>query len=349
MLKVLLDTLPLGTGHAARGIGSYTRSLLEELEKDTDLVVFRSSLSDEQEQDKPDVIHYPFFDLFYSTLPLVKRGPTVVTVHDVIPLRYPEHYKPGIKGKIRLAKQKVALSSVDAVITDSESSKRDIANFLAVPEKKIHVIYLAANKELEPQSEYAVTKVRKKYSLPKNYLLFVGDINYNKNIPQLIKTLKYLPEKIHLVCVGKNFYPQPIPEWQWVEQQIALSNVEDRVHFLTDILVEATDELSALYSGALSYIQPSLYEGFGLPVLEAMRCKTPVIASNVSSLPEVAGDHAVLVEPTAEAFSQAAQEILNWSKTKRQKLLSAASAWQKSFSWKKTAEETKKVYTKVAQ
>ena len=66
MLKVLLDTLPLGTGHAARGIGSYTRSLLEELEKDTDLVVFRSSLSDEQEQDKPDVIHYPFFDLFYS-------------------------------------------------------------------------------------------------------------------------------------------------------------------------------------------------------------------------------------------------------------------------------------------
>ncbi|MCA9369309.1 glycosyltransferase family 4 protein, partial [Candidatus Woesebacteria bacterium] len=191
--------------------------------------------------------------------------------------------------------------------------------------------------------------VRKKYGIPKQYLLYVGDINYNKNIPQLIKTLKYLPENIHLVCVGKNFFPQEITEWQWVEQQLALSDVADRVHFLTNILVDAKDELSALYSGAIAYIQPSLYEGFGLPVLEAMRCKVPVISSNRSSLPEVAGEHALLVEPTAESFAQSVEEIIQWSKTKRTQWVSAASTWQKSFTWQKTAEETKAIYQKVAR
>ena len=345
MITVLMDTLPLGTGHAARGIGSYTRNLLEQLEDTRDLTILRSS-SVTDSSNKPDIIHYPFFDLFFNTLPLIKTAKTVVTIHDVIPLVYPEHYRPGLKGKLRFQLQKLSLKTVSAVLTDSEHSKKDIISYLGVPEDKIHVVYLAANPELEPVSEYAVTKLRKKYSLPKQYLLYVGDINYNKNIPQLIKTLKFLPESVHLVCVGKNFQPQDIPEWHWVEQQTALSNVSERIHFLPSILVDAADELSALYSGALAYIQPSLYEGFGLPVLEAMRCKTPVISSNRSSLPEVAGAEAMLVEPTAEAFAAAVLEVMEWSMTKREKIVSSASRWQRTFSWKKTAQQTHEVYQK---
>ncbi|NCS97954.1 MAG: glycosyltransferase family 4 protein [Candidatus Pacebacteria bacterium] len=346
MLTVLIDTLPLGTGHAARGIGSYTRNLLHELEEFNDISVVKSSAEDQPKH--IDVVHYPFFDLFFDTLSVIRKVKTVVTIHDVIPLIFPEFYPAGVKGKLRFNKQKLALKFVSAVITDSESSKKDIIKHLGVPESKIHVIYLASNPSLEPQSEYAIAKVRKKYALPKQYVLYVGDINYNKNIPQLIKTLKFLPESIHLVCVGKNFTPEPIPEWKWVEQQLALSNVGERVHFLTDVLVDATDELSALYSGAIAYIQPSLYEGFGLPLLEAMKCRVPVISSNTSSLTEVAGDHALLVEPTAEAFAQAVLSINEWSKSKRERWVASASSWQKTFTWKKTAQETKKVYEQVA-
>lgn len=346
-LTVVLDTLPLGTGHAARGIGSYTRNLLQELEDMDDIAVVKSS--EETMPKSIDLVHYPFFDLFYDTLPVIKKQKTIVTIHDVIPLLYPEYYKPGVKGSLRLKKQKVALKNVSAVLTDSESSKKDINTHLGVPKEKIHVIYLAANPALEPQSEYAVTKVRKKYSIPKQYILYVGDINYNKNIPQLIKTLKYLPENIHLVCVGKNFFPQPIPEWQWVEQQIALSNVKERVHFLTEILVDATDELSALYSGAIAYVQPSLYEGFGLPLLEAMRCKVPVVSSNRSSLLEVGDKYAIMVEPEAEKFAEAIETIKEWPDSAREKWVSSAFEWQSKFTWKKTAQATKKVYQQVAE
>lgn len=345
MLTVLIDTLPLGTGHAARGIGSYTRNLIRELTHIPDVTVVKTS--EEDHPTRVDVVHYPFFDLFFDSLSLFKKTKTVVTIHDVIPLLYPKFYPPGVKGKIRLKKQKLALKTVSAVITDSEASKKDIIKYLGVPEKSIHVVYLASNAALEPQTEYAISKVRKKYAVPKQYILYVGDINYNKNVPQLIKSLKYLPESIHLVCVGKNFTPQPIPEWQWVEQQLALSDVTDRVHFLTDVLVDATDELSALYTGAIAYVQPSLYEGFGLPVLEAMKCKVPVISSNTSSLVEVAGEHALLVEPIAEDIANAVLEVKNWSNSKREKWVSSASAWQRTFSWKKTAEETKKVYEQV--
>ena len=165
MITVLMDTLPLGTGHAARGIGSYTRNLLEQLEDTRDITILRSS-SITDSSNKPDIIHYPFFDLFFNTLPLIKTAKTVVTIHDVIPLIYPEYYKPGLKGKLRFQLQKLSLKTVAAVLTDSEHSKKDIISYLGVPEDKIHVVYLAANPELEPVSEYAVTKLRKKYSLP---------------------------------------------------------------------------------------------------------------------------------------------------------------------------------------
>lgn len=347
-ISVLMDTTPLNSAHSIRGIGTYTRLLTSQLENFENLKLLRSSVYNSgKPKSKIDLIHYPFFDLFFPTLPLNIHKPAIVTIHDVIPLRYPEYYPLGIKGKINFERQKLALKRISAIITDSHSSKKDIMNYLGIADQKIHVIYLAANPDLQAQNETEVLKITKKYNLPKKYLLYVGDINYNKNIPQLIKVLKFLPSDIHLVCVGKNFSEQDIPEWQWIETQLALSDVENRVIFLTDILTDSAEELSALYSGAECYVQPSLWEGFGLPVLEAMQCRTPVVSSNQGSLPEIGGEHAVYCEPKAEALAENIQNVLDWSKTKRLEVTRAAFAWSQSFSWQKTAEQTIEVYKSI--
>ncbi len=346
-MKVLIDTSPLSSGHAIRGVGTYTRELVEHLEQIEGIEVFRSSTLGKKKDVKPDITHFPFFDLFFNTLPIEMSKKTVVTVHDVIPLKFPEFYPPGIKGKLRFEKQKLALKTASGVITDSESSKTDIIERLGIPAEKVHVVYLAANPNLVAQKDAVIGKILKRYQLPKEYLLYVGDINYNKNIPQLIKMVKFLPENLHLVCVGKNFVEQEIPEWQWVETQLALSNVAPRVHFLTNVLTDSEEDLAAIYSGALCYIQPSLYEGFGLPVLEAMQCRTPVVAANTSSLPEVGGEHAVYTGTSAEELAAGVEQILSWSKTRREQKIKEAYKWSQTFSWQKTAANTVEVYKKI--
>ncbi|MCA9369824.1 MAG: glycosyltransferase family 4 protein [Pseudomonadales bacterium] len=342
-MRVAINTLPLKTGHAVRGIGLYTRQLTQALSQ-----LEGVELVEDEQATHSDIVHYPFFDLFFNTLPLRSHAKRVVTIHDVIPLLYPEYYKPGIKGSFFLQKQKLALKNVDAVITDSYTSKRDITKHLGVPKEHISVVPLASNPDLGPAKETEVKKVRKKYHLPARYVLYVGDINYNKNIPQLIKMLKFIPEEIDLVCVGRNFRPQPILEWQWIETQLALSDVSERVHFLSEILGDASSELSALYSGALCYVQPSLYEGFGLPVLEAMRCRTPVVASNTPALQELAPDTSIeFVEPVAEELARGVERILHLSKTARRRVVRSGSKVAASYSWEETAQETLAVYTQI--
>lgn len=342
MIRVGLDVSPLGNGHARRGVGGYTRLLKAHLEAQSDVEVYPWP-----SKNKVDLVHYPYFDLFTASLPFFKQRPTVVTIHDVIPLRFPKHYPIGIKGRVALSHQILALKNVKAVITDSKASQYDINRYLGVPTDKIHVTYLAANPALEVPSEAIIKSTKSKYKLPETYILYVGDINYNKNIPQLIKTLKYLPDEVHLVCVGANFYPHNIPEWSDIEIQVALSNVEARVHYLSDILSDATDELAAIYNSALAYVQPSLAEGFGLPVLEAMQCRVPVISADNSSLIEVAGSQAIMVAPEAESMASAVQTIREWSKTHRQDVIRESYKWSQNFSWEKTAQETKDVYQLV--
>lgn len=345
-INVLIETTPLGDANAHRGIGTYTRLLVESLEKIPALNVQKSTLEIPADF-KPDVIHYPYFDLFFSTLPITQSAKSIVTIHDVIPLKFPEFYDPGIKGSMRFLKQKFALSKVSAIITDSQASKEDIVKHLSVAAEKIHVVYLAANPQMQAAPKTEVERVRRKYKLPKNYLLYVGDINYNKNIPQLIKSLKYLDDDIKLVCVGRNFKPQEIPEWQWIETQLALSSAEKRVKFVTDLGSDALVDLSAIYSGALCYVQPSLYEGFGLPILEAFQCKTPVVCSSNSSLLEVGGKEAIYTDPVAENIAAGVKEVLGWSKTKRLEKIRAGYNWSQTFSWEKTARETAKIYKEV--
>ncbi len=345
-MKILIDTSPLNTGHAIRGIGIYTRLLTEHLEKRKEIQVIRSGIQ-EAENFEPDLVHYPYFDLFFSTLPIIKKYPTVVTVHDVIPLIFPDKYSPGIRGRARFIKQKSALKNVNAVITDSESSKEDIGKHLGISSDKINVVYLAANPDLTKANEKEIKRVKRKYKLPRNYVLYVGDINYNKNIPDLIKAARYLPQHVKLVCLGKSFIEQDIPEWQWIKTQLALSDVEKKVKFLSTVPGGAISDMAAIYTGALCYVQPSLYEGFGLPVLEAMQCQTPVVSTKVSSLAEVGGENAVYVDLNAESIAQGVNQVLAWSKTKRQEKIKAAFDWSQTFNWDKTAQETVDIYKKV--
>lgn len=343
-MKVLINVTPLSSGHAIRGVGMYTRFLSEALERQSGIEVFRSGL---ERPDKVAIIHYPFFDLFFSTLPLLKNTKTVVTIHDVIPLLFPAFYPVGKRGTLALAHQKLALRTVAAVITDSETSKRDIVTHLGVPEDKIHVVYLAANPFLRQISGQELRSMKRKLRLPKKYLLYVGDINYNKNLPQLIKAMKFLPTDVKLVCVGKNFEPQDIPEWQAIASQVALSNVDKQVIFMPQILTDDYEALSAIYSGAAAYVQPSLYEGFGLPVLEAMRCQTPVVAAQNSSLQEI-GDEAVkFTGNTAEELATSINEVLAFSKNQRAQFIKKAYEWEQQFTWEKTAKKTMAVYKKV--
>lgn len=345
MPTILIDTTPLSGGHAIRGVGTYTRLLIEALQKLPDLEVYLSGQN--ELKGKPDLVHYPFFDLFFPTLPLIRTSKTVVTIHDVIPLLFPQYYPVGKKGRLAFYRQKILLNTVEAILTDSATSKQDIIKELGIAEHKITVVPLAANPALQAADENQIKKVKKTFSLPKEYVLYVGDINYNKNIPQLIKAMKGLPAQMHLVLVGKNFIPQEIPEWRWIEAQIALSDVAERVHMITNIASDDTDTMSAIYSGAVCYVQPSLYEGFGLPVLEAMQCNTPVIASNRSCLPEVGGGVIELAEPMAEAFAETITHVRAWSETKREQVLRKQRQWVKHFSWEQTAEQTAAVYKRI--
>jgi len=350
MINILFQTNVLNNLNVARGVGTYTRLLTEELKNNQEINLIKSSTLEKNEKVKINITHYPFFDLFFDTLPISPFKKVVVTIHDVIPLLYPEFYPPGIKGKLRFKKQKLALKNVNAVITDSQASKADIVKYLGLPEEKVHVIYLAAGAELTKQEDKFIRKVSRKYKLPKKYLLYVGDINYNKNIPQLIKMMKFVEDKnIKLVCVGRSFTPQEIPEWKWIETQLALSDVTDRVIFLSTIPSEPADELAAIYSGSIAYVQPSLYEGFGLQVLEAMQCQTPVVCSKNSSLIEVGGDKVIFTEPTAESLANAVNDVFSWSKTKRAKLIKDAYKWSQNFSWEKTAEKTVEVYRQILE
>lgn len=346
MLKLFLDTSPLKNGNAHRGVGQYTKLLAAELEKLEDLSVFYP--------DKPtgtvitpDVIHYPFFDLFFPTLPLWRKAKTVVTIHDTIPLLYPKYYAPGKRGTLALWRQKAALKTISAVITDSQASAADITQYLKVPAEKITVVPLAANPDLQPAKPKTQEEVRTRWHLPEKFLLYVGDINYNKNIPQLIKMLKFLPPEIHLVCVGKNFYAHDVPEWRWIEAQIALSDVSNRVQFITDLKPDEPELLSALYSACEVYVQPSLAEGFGLPVLEALQCGAIVIANRTPALEEIGGEVVQFSGSEAEKLAETVTEVLSWTGVRKKASITTGKAWAAQFSWSKAAAATMQVYQKV--
>jgi len=348
-LKIAIDTSPLLGGHARRGIGTYTRELLKALIDRDDVSITRITRRRKIEKGEFDLIHYPFFDLFFHSLHQRRGQKTIITIHDVIPLEFPEQYPPGVKGSLRLIQQKRALKKVSWVLTDSDYSKAQIVKHLSFPAERITPVLLAANPDIVRQSREQIANTKEKFNFPEKYILYVGDINYNKNVPQLIKSLKFLPDDVNLVCVGKNFSSQPIPEWKAIERRVALSNVSERVLFCPDVEPEAIEELSAIYSGAKLYVQPSLSEGFGLPILEALQCRTPVVSTTRGSLPEVGGPAAIYAEPDAESLAGAIKQVLDWSRTERAERVEKGFQWSQKFTWKKTAEQTTAAYKQALE
>lgn len=353
-MKIAFNTLPLETAHKTRGIGYYTSNLLNSLEQDEDLEILKfTNISQIKDV---DLIHYPWLDFYFHTLPIRRKFKTVVTIHDVIPLIFPQHYPVGFKGKLKFSLQRLALKSVNAVITDSNTSKRDIIKYLKIKEDLVFPILLAADINFKIISDSELLKVKRKFNLPKRFLLYVGDVNWIKNVPFLIEGFSKIKSSdqfadLKLILVGGVFlkkvedinHPE-LASIKKVNKLIKDLKLENEV--IRPGRIEKSD-LVAIYNLATLYVQPSIYEGFGLPVLEALSCGTPVICTNFGSLKEVGGEAAVYFDPTnVRQFIQVAEEILQ-SSSLQKKLSILALKQAAKFSWDKVENQTVGVYKKV--
>ena len=364
-MKIAIDTYPLESGHASRGMGFYVRqlvkALMEESKKSDNVKIetfnFRKS---GQNLPKYDVVHIPYFDLFFNTLKVNENIKTVVTVADVIPLIYPDKYPSGIRGSLSLIKQKRELKKANYIITISETSKKDIVRFLGITEEKIKVTYLAPGNTFIKQSDSVLEKVRKKYDLPKEYVLYVGDVNWNKNIINLIKACKLA--HIALVIVGKQAKEMDMEssleavrgprDWlRYVKGEAhpeekhyrkLLSLFEDKNVYRLGYIDDS--DIGPVYQMANCYCQPSFYEGFGLPLLEAFKAGVPVLASKTQALVEIGGEAAIYFDPYS--VKDMAAKIRKLIKDKGMQISLTKKGKQRlaDFSWEKVARETIKVY-----
>ena len=326
-----------GEHSKGRGVGFYTSNLSKLLQKNSAVKFVTAN---------PDIVHYTFFDLFYPTLPFNKSQPTVVTIHDLTPLVLPKLYPKGLKGSLNLLRQRLSLINVSAIITDSQNSRRDLIKLFLLPPEKIFVTPLAANKIYQTTpSPISVGKIKSKFNLPDKFILFVpSGPNPNKNAPLLAEATKAL--KIPLVLVGGGMVTK-IPPGQVHKELQDLAKIKTYPHVITPGFI-TNKELLAFYSLATLYCQPSLYEGFGLPVLEAMHAGCLIVSSNASSLPEVYPPGTITFDPNSlESLQNALKKAFNLSQKDKSSLIKEAKEVAKQFTWRKTAQETINVYNQV--
>src|SRR3990167_8634237 len=343
-MKVAIDIGPIKTGHRVRGIGAYTQNLTEELQKHKNqlqLDFFENSKS------PPPIyiIHYPYFDLFFHSLPVKSRTKRVVTIHDVIPLVFPKYFPAGGKGYLSFFFQKMVLKNVDAVICDSKNSKNDIRSKLSYPTEKIHVIYLAPGANFRQISDKKLlSAVARKYKLPKTFILYVGDVNWNKNIANLLKAARVA--KVNLVMVGNALIDKNLLQTQEIDKlirKLGISGQITRTGYINE------EELIAVYNLAKCCVLPSFYEGFCLPVLEAMACGTPVVCSNRGSLKEIAVPATICQPEDPDDIAAKIISTMNLSKTAKESLSQRSQKHAAAFTWQKVVSETIKVYKNVTR
>lgn len=273
-----------------------------------------------------------------------KKGKCVVTFHDVIALVLPETFPL----KYRLVFQ-VGFSAIrrqaDMVIVPSESAREDVVRYLKVDQGRIVIIPYGCEERFRPVGDpERFEAVRRKYGLPERYVLFVGVLQPRKNVATLLRAfsllvVEKLGQDLKLVVAGES-------GWGLTEirKMVGSLGLQDHVVFAGSI---EDEDLPDLYRGAHLFVYPSLYEGFGLPILEAMACGIPVITSNISSMPEVAGDAAVLVDPRdPEGLASAMASVLT-DEALREKLRQKGIARARGFSWDAVARKTLEVYTSL--
>lgn len=327
--------------HRVRGSGFYIENLKKNLIKYDNNNKYSLIYEGDLISEKIDLVHYAFFEPFFKTLPLFKKKKTVVTVHDLTPLKFPKYFPKGLRGSLKWQIQKLALKNADAIITDSYSSQADILKFVGIDKNKTHVIYLAAGKQFKQ-----LKSVRSKYNLPEKFALYVGDVTWNKNLPRLIEAIK--KANIHLVLVGKALVQTDFDKsnpWNQDLKRIKELIEDDKLFIKLGFVNE--EDLITLYNLATIFVMPSLYEGFGLPILEAMNCGCPVVTSREGSIPEVAGDAAFYVDAyDVDSISAGIKKVFS-DRNLREKLVEKGFVQAKKFSWEKTAKETIRVYDSI--
>ncbi|MAU00152.1 MAG: glycosyl transferase family 1 [Anaerolineaceae bacterium] len=289
-------------------------------------------------QRQPDLCHFP-----NNTAPLCLSRPSVITIHDASLFLHSRHHPRSRLLALRLLLPHVARRAT-AVITVSHHARQDLMRILQLPAEKIHVIHEAAPAGFQPLDDPIERRqLRARYNLPEQFVLFVGTMEPRKNLKRLIRAIAQLRWRgcdTRLVLVGPN---------GWLingslDKEIEALNLQDAVQNLGYVPQE---DLPGIYSLATIFAFPSLYEGFGLPPLEAMACGTPVLTSRDSAMAEICGEAAWLVDPQQEAAIADGLACLLADPERREHLRQLGLARAQHYSWERTARETAVVYEKV--
>ena len=289
---------------------------------------------------RADLFHAPHY-----VLPPLTPCRSVVTIHDVIHLRFPEYLPNRAAHTYARAMMWLAIRRADRVLTVSEASKRDILRYFNVSSGKVEVIPNAIDDRfgMAPSDE-EVAQVRERYQLHAPFLLYAGNIKPHKNIERLIEAFGQLRrrgfDKVKLLIIGDQ-----VTKYAALRHAVHRCKLHTHVRFFGFV---PDRMLAVLYRLADAFVFPSLYEGFGLPPLEAMASGTPVVTSNVSSLPEVVGDAALLVDPyDVMAIADALERVLT-DEALRHDLVTRGLARAKEFSWERSVRRIREVYQEVS-
>lgn len=355
-MKVAIDARM----YNASGIGTYIQNLvknncydialgkkeeLKDVKEIENIIEFNSPIYGIKEQIKfpykelkklkPDLLHIPHYNV-----PIFYKGNMIVTIHDTTHLVLDE-FLPSKFAKIYAnIMMRIAIKKAKVILTVSENSKKDLIRLFKVDENKIKVTYLGVKENIKEKTKKEVDYLYERFNIPRNkkLLMYVGNLKPHKNLERLLQSFSQLKNKddCTLLLVGKAFENYNVLE----DKEEELKIKQNVIH--TGIVSE--EELVDLYNLVDLFVFPSLYEGFGLPVIEALRCGTKVVSSNASSLSEVGGDVVSYFNPKdINQMTKVIEEELEKNDTEEDRQIRIA--WSKNFDWKRTSEEVKETFT----
>jgi len=293
-------------------------------------------------RDKVDLLHCPV-----NVVPLAAPCKTIVTIHDLGFMRYPERYRAAKRRYLHLATSLSARRAAH-IITDAESGRQEIIELLKMPPEKVSTVPLGVDSRFQPLDATIIAQFRQDKQLPARFVLYLGTLEPRKNLPLLLRGFARLRQEQPQAVQGVELVLGGAKGWLYDEifRLVQELGLEPLTHFPGYVNEE---ELPLWYNSAECFVYPSVYEGFGLPPLEAMACGCPVITSNTSSLPEVVGEAGLTVGPEDEvALSEALFRLLT-NPAERASRRGQGLAQARKFSWQETARRTLEIYRQVAE